>query len=158
MVYIVPVCLQTIVLRSFFNARIAFMVHLFSVFLCSFMAPNMYMYVFIGVVTGIGVRLYVQRDLPPGPVVRERGSDHGVVYPGGDRGDADPESFVHGGDGDDIRVFAHCRGVDAFRPAGDLYLREDFRVGVRYFAVGVDRYEFAALAVAVGKGAGDVPA
>lgn len=53
MVYIVPVCLQTIVLRSFFNARIAFMVHLFSVFLCSFMAPNMYMYVFIGVVTGI---------------------------------------------------------------------------------------------------------
>ncbi len=53
MIYIVPICMQTIVLRSFFNSRIAFMVHIFSVYLCSFMAPNMYMYIFIGLITGI---------------------------------------------------------------------------------------------------------
>lgn len=53
MIYIVPICMQTIVLRSFFNSRIAFMVHIFTVYLCSFMAPNMYMYVFIGLITGI---------------------------------------------------------------------------------------------------------
>ena len=53
MIYIVPICLQTIVLRSFFNARIAFMEHIFTVYLCSFMAPNMYMYLFIGLITGV---------------------------------------------------------------------------------------------------------
>lgn len=53
MIYIVPICLQTIVLRSFFNARIAFMEHIFTVYLCSFMAPNMYMYLFVGLITGV---------------------------------------------------------------------------------------------------------
>lgn len=53
MIYIVPLCMQTIILRSFFNARIAFMVHLFTVFICSFMAPNIYMYIFVGTITGI---------------------------------------------------------------------------------------------------------
>lgn len=53
MIYIVPICMQTIVLRSFFNARIAFMVHVFTVYLCSFMAPNMYMYLFVGLIVGV---------------------------------------------------------------------------------------------------------
>ena len=53
MIYIVPFCMQTIILRSFFNARIAFMVHLSTVFICSFMAPNIYMYIFVGTITGI---------------------------------------------------------------------------------------------------------
>ena len=52
-IYIVPICMQTIVMRSFLNARVAFMSHLFSVLLCSFLAPNIYMYILVWGITGV---------------------------------------------------------------------------------------------------------
>jgi putative nucleotidyltransferase with HDIG domain len=53
LIYVVPICMQTILLRSFLNARVAYMSHLSAVMLCSFLSPNIYMFILVWGITGI---------------------------------------------------------------------------------------------------------
>ena len=154
MIYIVPLCMQTIILRSFFNARIAFMVHLSTVFICSFMAPNIYMYIFVGTDNRYCVRIHVECDIPPLAPFRKRCPHNGAVDISRGRCDAGAELVVHPGDAQRVRIPAHFRSVDAFRPAGDIHLREDVRYGIRYIASGTDGHELPASQTLVAKCAG----
>lgn len=53
LIYVVPICMQTLLLRSFLNARVAYMTHLSAVMLCSFLSPNIYMFILVWGITGI---------------------------------------------------------------------------------------------------------
>ncbi|MBL57647.1 MAG: hypothetical protein CMP61_10685 [Flavobacteriales bacterium] len=52
-VYIVPICLAPIIIRSFFDTRTAFFVHLVIVLLLGFIVPNGFHFIFIQLVAGM---------------------------------------------------------------------------------------------------------
>ena len=52
-VYIVPICLAPIVIRSFFDTRTAFFVHLVIVLLLGFIVPNGFHFIFLQLVAGM---------------------------------------------------------------------------------------------------------
>lgn len=51
--YMVPLLINLIIIRSFFDTRLALIVHLITVILISFIVPNSFEFVFIQLVTGI---------------------------------------------------------------------------------------------------------
>lgn len=53
MIYIVPLCIQPLVLRSFFDTRLAFYVHLVTVLITSFMASNSFQFVYVQLIAGM---------------------------------------------------------------------------------------------------------
>lgn len=50
--YIVPICIIPIIIRTFLGARMAIFIHLITVFIVAFMAPNPFEYVFIQLIAG----------------------------------------------------------------------------------------------------------
>jgi len=52
-IYILPFCVLPIVIRAFYDTRIALFVHLITVLLISFIAPNRFEFAFIQLITGI---------------------------------------------------------------------------------------------------------
>lgn len=52
-VYIVPICLAPIIIRSFFDTRTAFFVHLVIVLLLGFIVPNGFHFIFLQLVAGM---------------------------------------------------------------------------------------------------------
>jgi hypothetical protein len=52
-IYIMPFTLVAIILRTFFDARLALFVHIITVLLVGFFAPNSYLFVFLNVFAGI---------------------------------------------------------------------------------------------------------
>ena len=52
-VYIVPICLAPIIVRSFFDTRTAFFVHLVIVLLLGFIVPNGFHFIFLQLVAGM---------------------------------------------------------------------------------------------------------
>ncbi|MCD4772818.1 MAG: HDIG domain-containing protein [Bacteroidales bacterium] len=51
--YIVPICLIPIVIRAFFNTRLALYVHIIAVIIIGFLVPNSFEFVFSQLITGI---------------------------------------------------------------------------------------------------------
>ena len=52
-IYILPFCILPIIIRAFYDTRIALFVHLITVLVISFMAPNRFEFAFLQLVTGI---------------------------------------------------------------------------------------------------------
>lgn len=52
-VYVVPICLAPIIIRSFFDTRTAFFVHLIIVLLLGFIVPNGFHFIFLQLVAGM---------------------------------------------------------------------------------------------------------
>ena len=52
-VYIVPICLAPIIIRSFFDTRTAFFIHLVIVLLLGFIVPNGFHFIFLQLVAGM---------------------------------------------------------------------------------------------------------
>jgi hypothetical protein len=52
-IYLLPFCILPIIIRVFYDTRIALFVHLITVLIISFMAPNRFEFAFIQLVTGI---------------------------------------------------------------------------------------------------------
>ncbi|MFO8129044.1 MAG: HDIG domain-containing protein [Bacteroidales bacterium] len=51
--YLVPVCIVPIIIRTFFDTRIALYVHLITVIIIGFLVPNSFEFVFLQMITGI---------------------------------------------------------------------------------------------------------
>ncbi len=51
--YLVPLCIVPIVIRAFFDARLALYVHLITVILTGFLVPDSFMFVFLQLIAGI---------------------------------------------------------------------------------------------------------
>jgi len=62
LLYIVPVAIVPIVLKSFFDSRLSLIAHIIVVLLIGFMAPNPFEYVFIQITAGIVTVLSVSSD------------------------------------------------------------------------------------------------
>ncbi len=62
LIYIVPVSIVPIVLKSFFDSRLGLIAHILVVLLIGFMAPNPFEYVFIQITAGIVTVLSVSSD------------------------------------------------------------------------------------------------
>ena len=62
LLYIVPVAIVPIVLKSFFDSRLGLIAHIIVVILIGFMAPNPFEYVFIQITAGIVTVLSVSSD------------------------------------------------------------------------------------------------
>ena len=52
-IYLIPVCIVPIVIRSFFDTRLALFVHLITIIVISFIVPNSFEFVFIQLIAGI---------------------------------------------------------------------------------------------------------
>ena len=52
-IYLLPVCIVPIVIRSFFDTRLALFVHLITVIVISFIVPNSFEFVFLQLIAGI---------------------------------------------------------------------------------------------------------
>lgn len=52
-IYILPFCILTIIIRSFYDTRVALFVHMMAILIISFMAPNRFEFVFIQLLGGI---------------------------------------------------------------------------------------------------------
>jgi putative nucleotidyltransferase with HDIG domain len=62
LIYVVPVSIVPIVLKSFFDSRLGLITHILVVLLIGFMAPNSFEYVFIQITAGIVTVLSVSSD------------------------------------------------------------------------------------------------
>jgi putative nucleotidyltransferase with HDIG domain len=62
LIYIVPVSIVPIVLKSFFDSRLGLITHIIVVLLIGFMAPNPFEYVFIQITAGVVTVLSVSSD------------------------------------------------------------------------------------------------
>ncbi|HOX76410.1 MAG TPA: HDIG domain-containing protein [Bacteroidales bacterium] len=51
--YLVPVCLVPIIIRVFYDTRLALFVHLITIFITGFIAPNSFQFVFIQLIAGV---------------------------------------------------------------------------------------------------------
>jgi cyclic-di-AMP phosphodiesterase PgpH len=61
-IYLAPVCILPIIIRTFYDARMALLVHVVVVFIISFIVPNPFEFVFLQIFTGI-LLLYGIRNL-----------------------------------------------------------------------------------------------
>ncbi|MGM0613300.1 MAG: HD family phosphohydrolase [Bacteroidota bacterium] len=52
-IYLIPVCIVPIVIRSFFDTRLALFVHLITIIVISFIVPNSFEFVFLQLIAGI---------------------------------------------------------------------------------------------------------
>ena len=52
-IYLIPLCLVPVIIRVFFDTRLALFVHLVTIILIGFLAPNSFEFVFIQMITGI---------------------------------------------------------------------------------------------------------
>ena len=52
-IYMLPFCILPIIVRSFYDTRMALFTHLVTVLMCSFLAPNRFEFAFIQIVAGI---------------------------------------------------------------------------------------------------------
>lgn len=52
-IYLLPICIVPIVIRAFFDTRLALFVHLVSIILISFIVPNSFEFVFLQLIAGI---------------------------------------------------------------------------------------------------------
>lgn len=53
LVYLIPVCIIPLIIRSFFDTRMALIVHIIAISLTGFMVPNSFEYLFLQLITGI---------------------------------------------------------------------------------------------------------
>lgn len=53
LIYLLPVCIVPIVIRAFFDTRLALFVHLITIILISFIVPNSFEYIFLQLIAGI---------------------------------------------------------------------------------------------------------
>jgi cyclic-di-AMP phosphodiesterase PgpH len=51
--YLVPVCLVPVIIRVFYDTRLALFVHLITIFITGFIAPNSFQFVFIQLIAGV---------------------------------------------------------------------------------------------------------
>ena len=51
--YLVPVCLVPVIIRVFYDTRLALFVHLITIFTTGFIAPNSFQFVFIQLIAGV---------------------------------------------------------------------------------------------------------
>ncbi|MFO8053940.1 MAG: hypothetical protein R6U19_02095, partial [Bacteroidales bacterium] len=52
-IYLLPVCIVPIIIRSFFDTRLALFVHLLNIILISFIVPNSFEFIFLQLIAGI---------------------------------------------------------------------------------------------------------
>ncbi len=51
--YLIPVCLVPVIIRVFYDTRLALFVHLITIFITGFIAPNSFQFVFIQLIAGV---------------------------------------------------------------------------------------------------------
>ncbi len=54
-VYLVPMCLLPVMIRAFYDARLALFVHIFSIVMASFIVPNQFEFIFLHLIAGSAV-------------------------------------------------------------------------------------------------------
>ncbi len=52
-VFVVPLCILPLILKTFFDARLAFIVHVLTVLLLGFIVPNSFEYIFLQIIAGV---------------------------------------------------------------------------------------------------------
>lgn len=59
-VYVVPLCILPLILKSFFDARLGFFVHVLTLLLLGFIVPDSFMYLFLHIIAGVVTILSVE--------------------------------------------------------------------------------------------------
>ena len=80
LVFVVPLCILPLILKTFFDARLGLFVHVLTVLILGFVVPNSFEYIFLQIITGIVTILTVSELYKRANLICECWSNNPYLY------------------------------------------------------------------------------